>query len=359
MRTPLVIALMLLPAASAAAYTTNVYWWEADQLPVPVELVRPGSEDLGEDLTEELVLESLDAWIDPACTTLSYEFRGWVDEVVYGDGVVQVEWIEEGANMGDAAASTQIQLDPDAGRLIDVNLSFNGETFTWVDGGSNPYLDVLDTRAVLVHEFGHLFGLDHGEMIEATMFYAYVSATTGYLSWDDKWGICTLYPGDGDECQVDADCPDHPLQGYRCREIPELGRKVCEEVYDGLGACCDADWNNCADALCAIHAPEYAGHCSQFCDDGSDCPEDWTCEAVSYLGQDRAWCVSPLGADQPWGDEFDPGDDDDGEGDDDDSGDTGPGDGGDCSCRQAPGGTAPALVLLGGLLGLVSYRRRR
>ena len=357
MRTLPILALAILPAVPAAAYTTNVYWWEEDQLPVPVELVRPGSEDLGEVGTEELMLESLDTWVDTACTSVSYEFRGWVDEVVYGDGVVQIEWIEEDANMGDAAASTQIQPDPEAGRLIDVNLSFNGDTFTWVDEGSNPYLDILDTRAVLVHEFGHLFGLDHGEMVEATMFYAYVSATTGTLSWDDKWGICALYPGEADECQVDADCPGHPLQAYRCREIPEIGRKVCEEVYDELGACCDAEWNNCSDALCAIQVPDYAGYCSQFCDDESDCPEDWTCEPVLYLGEERAWCVSPLGADQPCGEEFDPDDDDDDSAGDDDTDDGEP-EGGDCSCRLDPGRTAPGMIGVGAL-AVMLYRRRR
>ena len=371
MRATWIGLLALLPVTPALAYTPNVYWWSDDQLPVQVELVRPGSEDLGETGTEDAVLDALEAWSEVACTSLTFEFNGWVDEMAFGDGVVQIEWIEEDSGMKDAAASTAIQPDPEEGNLIDVNISFNGDTFSWVTEGSNPYLDILDTRTVLVHEFGHMFGLDHSEMFEATLFYAYVSATGGYLSWDDKWGICSLYLGDGDECEVDADCPEHPLQDYRCREIEELGRMVCEEVYDGLGACCDVDWNNCADGLCAMHLPGYDGYCSSFCEDVDDCPNGWSCDDLLYLGEPRAWCVSPEGADQPCGDDFVmPDDDDDSAGDDDsasgadddddadddDSAGAEPEDGG-CGCRQDPreGAASIGLAMLAIALG---YRRR-
>ena len=221
---------------------------------------------------------------------------------------------------------------------------------------------------MLLHEFGHLFGLDHNiEMVEATMFYAYTSSAGGLLSWDDKWGICSLYPGDGDECDVDEDCPDHPLQSYRCREIEELGLKVCEEIYDELGACCDAEWSNCADALCYISGfNNYAGYCTDFCEVEDDCPPTWACDTIQYLGEERGICTSPLGMSQPCGDEFEwpEGDDDDSAaGDDDSAGDddadddsAGPAeeDGG-CGCRQGPAGSGMAAIAL--LAGLF-YRRR-
>jgi len=364
MRILLSTLLALSYAPPALAYEANVYWWAEDQLPVPIELVRPGSEDLGEQGTEDAVLDALDAWVGTACTSLTYEFRGWVDEPGYGDGVVQIEWLEADTGMKDAAAATMIQNDPEQGRIVDVNIAFNGETFTWVHQDSNPYLDILDTRAVLLHEFGHLFGLDHNmEMVEATMFWAYTSAAGGYLSWDDKWGICTLYPGEGDECEVDADCPEHPLQPYRCREIEELGRKVCEELYDELGACCDADWNNCGGALCYMTGFNYAGYCTDLCETEDDCPPTWSCDPIEYLGEETGICVSPLGTSQPCGDEFvwPEGDDDDSAADDDDSAadddDSAEqdGEGGGCGCRQGPAGGGLAAIAL--LVGL-AYRRR-
>ncbi len=370
-----ILAIVLLSGVPARAYNTNTVWWAADQLPVRFQLVEPGSWDLGPERTEEVTIEALEAWTGVGCTSLTTEFLGWTDEVVLGDGIVQVEWVEEGW-VGDEAiaAATAVQVDPEEGRITDVNIQFNGEYLDWVTEDSNPYLSpmALDSRAVLVHEFGHVFGMDHnGEMVEATMFYAYISATTGYLSWDDKWGICALYPADGDECEVDADCPEHPDQSYVCREIPEIGHRVCEEVYDDLGACCDAHWNNCVSALCHAYASAgYAGYCSSFCDDEEDCPPGWSCEALSYLGEARSWCVSPEGADQPCGEDFEwPADDDDSAADDDDSaGDDDQAvddddDGGDgCACSLPRGGTGcgpGALALALALVGMCVRRAGR
>ncbi len=367
----LTLTLALPPAAGA--YTANVVWWAEDQLPIPVEIVSPGSDDLGMEGTEEVVLAALEQWTSVACTSLEIEFRGWVDEIVPDDGVVQIEWIEEDwVGSEDMAGATAIQIDPFEERIVDVNLLINGEFITWATEESNPYLatKVLDVQAVLTHEIGHIFGLDHNdEMIEATMFWGYVSAAGGYLSWDDKWGICSLYPGTGDECEVDEDCAGHPDLTYRCREIADLGRRVCEEVYDDLGGCCDAHWNNCAGAVCHIHPYVYEGYCSEFCDDEATCPPGWTCESVTFLGEKLSWCVSPLGTEQPCGEAFEwPADDDDSAADDDDSAaddddhvmdddhDSGTGDDG-CGCANAggPGGQPLALVAL---LAVAAFRRR-
>lgn len=362
---PLILGALAV-AAPAAAYETNAIWWAEDQLPIPFALVRPGSDDLGEEQTEELLLEALDQWADVGCTGLSYEYLGWVDETVHMDGIVHIAWIEEESGMGDAAASTAIDIDPEAGRIRDVNITFNGDTLSWTDVESNVYLGVLDAAAVMVHEIGHVFGLDHNmEMLEASMFYAYTSSAGGYLSWDDKWGICELYPpsdGPEDECQTDADCPDHPYQEYACREVPEVGANVCEEVYDGLGACCDVHWNNCADYLCNLFPITYSGYCTEFCEADEDCPFGWTCDDINFLGEWLGWCVSPEESDQPCGEDFVmPGDDDDSAvGDDDDDSVSEPVDDDGCACQGAgePAGGATWAILA--FVGAASiYGRRR
>ncbi len=366
MRNLLLILGALAMAAPASAYECNAIWWAEDQLPIPVALVRPGSDDLGEDLTEELLLRALDRWADVECTGLEYEYLGWVDEMVHMDGIVHIGWIEEESGMGDAAASTAIDIDPEEGRIRDVNITFNGDTLTWADADTNPYLGVLDAAAVMVHELGHVFGLDHNmEMLEASMFYAYTSSAGGYLSWDDKWGICELYPRDGgpeDECQTDEDCPDHPDQEYACREIPEVGANVCEEVYDDLGACCDVHWNNCRDFLCYVFPLTYTGYCTDFCETDEECPFGWTCDDINFLGEWMGWCVSPEGSDQPCGEDFVmPGDDDDSAaGDDDDDSAPEPADDDGCACQGAVGrpGAAPGALLLAAV-AVVIYRRRR
>jgi len=372
-----VLAADLVIATPAAAFNTNAVWWQEDQIPLQLELVLPGSEDLGQQVTEEVVLATMDAWTELPCTTVVYEFLGWVDEVVPMDGVIQIEWIENGwVGYEHIAAATAIQIDPFEERVVDVNMSFNGQYIEWATDNSNPYANPmrLDVRAVLLHELGHVFGLDHNnDFIESTMFFAYMSSAGGYLSWDDKWGLCSLYPGVGDECQVDEDCPEHPLQDYVCRTIPDLGRKVCEEVYDDLGACCDVHWSNCADAACKVDMFSHEGYCTWFCEDNGGCPGDWSCEPVTFLGEERSWCVSPLGSGQPCGDEFEwPGDDDDSAGDDDtgsDDDDTGSDDDasdnddddGGCGCQGDPArGTWPAaLTLLVLAVARGAQRRRR
>ena len=362
MRTLLCLFVTALIATPALAYETNTVWWDMDQLPIQIALVRPGSEDLGEQGTEDAVLASLEQWADVGCTTLEYEYIGWVDETVYMDGIVHIGFIEEDSGMGDAAAATGIQVNPNEGTIVDVNILFNGDTFTWVTENSNLAINKLDTQAVMVHEFGHLFGLDHQpDMFEATMFFAYTSAAGGYISWDDKWGICELYPGgDEDECQVDEDCPDHPYQEYRCREIPEVGHNVCEEIYDELGGCCDVHWNNCLDGLCHTHIPGNEGYCSQFCEDAADCPTGWSCDPINYMCEDAGWCVSPEGSGQHCGDDYIPeGDDDDSAGDDDDD-DTGDDDDDDgCQCDTTGKAASPAWLMMGVGLGWLAYRRRR
>ena len=362
----LLLALALAP--SAAAFNTNPVVWAEDQLPVQFQLVTPGSDDLGMEATEEVVLAAIEQWTTVACTHLEYEFLGWVDEVVFGDGIVQVQWVEEGW-VGDEAiaGATGIQIDPFEERLTDVNLLMNGEYLLWSADASDPYHSpmILDVQAVLAHEFGHVFGLDHNDdMVEATLFWGYTSAAAGWLSWDDKWGICYLYPADEDECQVDEDCPAHPDQGYVCREIEELGRRICEEQYDDLGACCDPHWNNCNDVLCHGYWPDYDGHCTWFCEDDVDCPPTWTCEPVTYLGEERSWCESPEGSDQACGEDFvwpeGPADDDDSADDDDttDDDDT-PGDDDDgCECDAAGSSRSPAPVVVLALLGAVLVVRR-
>ncbi len=372
MKRLLALLAALAVTTSAAAFNTNPVIWADDQLPVPLELVSPGSDDLGMEATEEAVLAALEQWTTVSCTYLEFEFLGWVDEVVFGDGIVQVQWIEEDW-VGDEAiaGATGVQIDPFEERLTDVNLLMNGEYLQWSADASNPYHSpmILDVQSVLAHEFGHVFGLDHNdEMVEATMFWGYTSAAAGWLSWDDKWGICHLYPVEEDECEVDADCPDHPDQDYVCREIAELGQRVCEEQYDELGDCCDPHWNNCDEVLCHGYWPDYDGHCTQFCDDEGDCPPTWTCEEISYLGEPRSWCVSPEGSDQACGEDFvwpeEPGDDDSADDDDTGDDDTGEPDDDDdddgCECDAAPRTpTAGSIFLVVLLVGLSAGRRRR
>ncbi|MFT7580663.1 MAG: hypothetical protein ACI9MR_002336 [Myxococcota bacterium] len=89
-------------------------------------------------------------------------------------------------------ALTSITYDPSDGALVDADIEVNGAGFVFSDdvgGVANAY----DLEQTLTHELGHLLGLDHSPVREATM---YVSSTAGEvkkrtLDDDDIEALCT------------------------------------------------------------------------------------------------------------------------------------------------------------------------
>ncbi len=103
-----------------------------------------------------------------------------------------------------ALAITTVTFESNEGRLLDADVEVNdaGFSFTACDPADcQPQFDLENT---LTHEFGHVLGLDHTDVAEATMF---PSAPEGDLSKrslaeDDIDAVCTIYPAGADigEC---------------------------------------------------------------------------------------------------------------------------------------------------------------
>ncbi len=105
-----------------------------------------------------------------------------------------------------------------SGVILDSDIEFNaaGYRFTVVDGppcGASSAGDCVDTdlENTLVHEIGHVIGLDHSSDRDATM---YASAPGGEtkkrdLGKDDREAICAIYPAGGATaiCEPAASCP--------------------------------------------------------------------------------------------------------------------------------------------------------
>jgi hypothetical protein len=91
-------------------------------------------------------------------------------------------------------ALTLVHFDNRSGAIFDVDMAFNAAHFTFsTDATCDP--DAADLDAVLTHEFGHFFGLDHSEKADATM-----APTSGPgdcakrdLTVDDSAGFCAIY----------------------------------------------------------------------------------------------------------------------------------------------------------------------
>jgi len=94
----------------------------------------------------------------------------------------------------DALALTSVTISVCEAKILDADMEINsaGYVFTTSDNSPNT-IDLLNT---LVHEYGHLVGLDHSNEATATMF---PTAPPGEISKrdltdDDRNGICAAYP---------------------------------------------------------------------------------------------------------------------------------------------------------------------
>jgi hypothetical protein len=112
-------------------------------------------------------------------------------------------WDVDGDHDSNAIALTTTSWDDLTGRMLDADIEFNAENFAFgIDGAS----DSSDIQNTATHEIGHLLGLDHTDVLGATMF---PTAETGdidkrTLDQDDMDGLCALYPieDDPDVCQA-------------------------------------------------------------------------------------------------------------------------------------------------------------
>ncbi|NJM39708.1 MAG: matrixin family metalloprotease [Anaerolineae bacterium] len=81
-----------------------------------------------------------------------------------------------------------------SGRLIYLNTS---SYYDWNTTGTMldlaPYLRHVDLQTILLHELGHLMGLDHTTYDNGSVMYPQYVSARQTLTTDDKWGITQLY----------------------------------------------------------------------------------------------------------------------------------------------------------------------
>jgi hypothetical protein len=100
----------------------------------------------------------------------------------------------QNSGAGDALAITYMTTAATTGQILDADIIFNPNIdFTL---SSTVPANRYDLESVLTHEIGHLLGLDHSAMLNATMFprIGQGVSTPRVISADDMAGVRTIYP---------------------------------------------------------------------------------------------------------------------------------------------------------------------
>ncbi len=103
------------------------------------------------------------------------------------------EWPYVGAE--DALGFTHLTFDENSGELWDADVEINAVAYKFSVG--DPVTD-NDLDSMLTHEAGHVLGLAHTLVTDATMFATYMPGTDTQrtLADDDVQAVCASYPAD-------------------------------------------------------------------------------------------------------------------------------------------------------------------
>lgn len=339
-------------------WALNGLSYQEDQLPLVMVLNEVGSVDLGLARTEELVLEALSDWNAVGCSDFAFEYGGLTAAGLEDDGLNVLTWQDDGewewgsAVAGFAATRFEPTEDGTSVRPAGADLLFNGVEWTWMDGEGDIGAWKLDTKSIVLHELGHVTGMDHElRLVTSTMYYAYLGGTwQGSLSGDDRRGLCENYGNGASECEGDEECLVIAGAGSLCVELD--GLRVCDEPRDAVGALCTMGAFNCEDYCVFELALSTEGYCSRACESHTDCPDGYICELGNNFMPDSVTLKETMCQPGEW-----PGED------------TGGGDGGGleqedevpeepggCGCRAS---ASPASMMLLLLLPLTLLRRQR
>ena len=191
----------------SASNDTTLVWTERE---IEWVLDRSVLENAGNGLAAESdVIAAFNAWTNETCSDFTFVYGGLVEGAQAefnqsGPNINVVVWIEAGWPFDDGAlAVTTSAFLVNSGRLVDADISINGERFPWtrVDGTTcDPRTRTQDTQNTLTHEAGHVLGLDHppqAAQFERTTMFAQAPACETRkrtLAQDDVDGLCFIYP---------------------------------------------------------------------------------------------------------------------------------------------------------------------
>ena len=222
-------ACLLLAASPAPAYVLHDYRWDA--FPVVWYLDETSAAESGVDVEEleQVFTEAFAAWaraeVGGTCTAFRAEYGGRVAAPgVQDDRRNVLSFLAAPAYPGPPNSFALTVPRHRDGRLVEVDLVLHlrPDAPLAVEPGPDEY----DLLGIVIHELGHLVGVDHTDVQAATMYGVFPPA--GDTSWrtleaDDLQAMAALYPQECGEPCVPGGCEPgercHP-QTERCEPDP-------------------------------------------------------------------------------------------------------------------------------------------
>lgn len=205
--------LICAPAAQAWQQSTSskgalLHWTDPCQV---VYAHVDGSADVDDDTDIVAIQASLETWNAVECSAFTFLWGGvtnmaWAGYSSYGENANIVIFRENNWPYDQRpVAFTSVTYNPVTGVILDADVEMNAEDYTFTAGGQDKLPGDIDIQNTVTHEAGHIFGLEHSDNFNATMYALsnFGETLKSTLEKDDEDGICTIYPVEGgaEACQ--------------------------------------------------------------------------------------------------------------------------------------------------------------
>lgn len=181
--------------------------WE--KMPIKYHLNHDCYKPIEKEKCIEAVIKSFKTWEEPECTKLrfargedTYESKGSFNQldIEFNKNII-VWYYKDWPYEPNGLALTTVTYDDKTGKIYDADIELNGVFYRFdvVENTPSTYIDIQNT---LIHEIGHMIGLDHVYEPSSVM---YPTARAGEtkkrnLSPDDIKGVCEIYHKEDSGC---------------------------------------------------------------------------------------------------------------------------------------------------------------